>query len=62
MKQNFRSKPEHFRDYFNAKKLLYIVFGKYNACMGHFDTKVDRFMRKMIVDNVVVGVAHIAMS
>ena len=58
MKQNFRSKPEHFRDSFNA----YTLFGKYNVCMGHFDTKVERFMRKMIVDDVVVGVAHIAMS
>ena len=42
--------------------LHYTVFGKYNVCMGHFNTKVERFMRKMIVDDVVVGVAHIAMS
>ena len=41
------------------RNTLYTVFGKYN---GHFDTKVERFMRKMIVDDVVVGVAHIAMS
>ena len=41
---------------------LYTVIGKYNVCMGHFDKKVERLMRKMIVDDVVVGVAHIAMS
>ena len=44
------------------KNTLYAVFCKYNVCMGHFDTKVERFISKMIFDNVVVGVAHIAMS
>ena len=44
------------------KNTLYTVFGKYNVSMGHFYTKVERFMRKMIVDDIVVGVAHIAMS